>query len=71
LQLSRAHEFFPGTKDRVLICSGQVGQVVAALGFIFTAVDTELVPPPHPPTPLVPGHYIPLLLGKVDVHQHF
>ena len=43
LQLSRSSEFFPGTRDRVLICSGSVDQVVAALKLVITAVDTELV----------------------------
>lgn len=43
LQLSRSSEFFPGTRDRVLICSGNVDQVVAALKLVITAVDTELV----------------------------
>ena len=43
LQLSRANEFFPGTEDRVLICSGTTNQVLTALHLVLTRVQTELV----------------------------
>ena len=45
LQLSRANEFFPGTEDRVLICSGTVNQVLTALHLVLNRVQTELVSP--------------------------
>lgn len=43
LQLSRANEFFPGTEDRVLLCSGTIDQVLTALHLVLVRVRNELV----------------------------
>ncbi|XP_008787443.1 protein BTR1 [Phoenix dactylifera] len=41
IQLSRNHEFFPGTSDRIILISGTVSEVIKAMELIFEKLLTE------------------------------
>ncbi|GAB4814901.1 hypothetical protein N2152v2_001947 [Parachlorella kessleri] len=48
IQLSKASEYFPGTVERILMLTGRLKQVVAALGLIFSKLSREGVAPLSP-----------------------
>ncbi|KAG1361361.1 protein BTR1 [Cocos nucifera] len=41
IQLSRSHEFFPGTFDRIIMISGMLSEVIKAMELIFEKLPTE------------------------------
>lgn len=42
IQLSRNHEFFPGTSDRIILISGTLSEVIKAMELIFEKLMTEV-----------------------------
>lgn len=42
IQLSRNHEYFPGTTDRIILLSGTVSEVLTALHLILTKILNEV-----------------------------
>ena len=42
IQLSRSHEFFPGTSDRIIMISGMLSEVIKAMELIFEKLLTEV-----------------------------
>eukprot|EP00246_Nothoceros_aenigmaticus_P006924 TRINITY_DN2034_c0_g1_i2.p1 TRINITY_DN2034_c0_g1~~TRINITY_DN2034_c0_g1_i2.p1 ORF type:complete len:370 (-),score=36.13 TRINITY_DN2034_c0_g1_i2:486-1595(-) len=42
IQLSRNHEYFPGTTDRIILLSGSVSEVLTALHLILTKILNEV-----------------------------
>ncbi|KAK9124091.1 hypothetical protein Sjap_013693 [Stephania japonica] len=41
IQLSRNHEFFPGTSDRIIMISGELGDVMKATGLVLSKLLNE------------------------------
>ncbi|KAL4191248.1 hypothetical protein AMTRI_Chr07g28890 [Amborella trichopoda] len=41
-QLSRNHEYFPGTTDRIIMISGTVDEILTAMDFILSKLQSEL-----------------------------
>ncbi|KAH7445524.1 hypothetical protein KP509_01G013200 [Ceratopteris richardii] len=44
IQLSRNHEYFPGTNDRVIALTGSVDEILRAFNCIFTKLYSEVLP---------------------------
>ncbi|XP_011622887.1 protein BTR1 isoform X2 [Amborella trichopoda] len=42
IQLSRNHEYFPGTTDRIIMISGTVDEILTAMDFILSKLQSEL-----------------------------
>ncbi|XP_027936071.1 protein BTR1 isoform X1 [Vigna unguiculata] len=42
IQLSRNHEFFPGTTDRIIMVSGAINEILTAVGLILSKLLSEL-----------------------------
>ncbi|CAL0316799.1 unnamed protein product [Lupinus luteus] len=42
IQLSRNHEFFPGTSDRIIMVSGTINEILSALELILSKLLSEL-----------------------------
>ena len=42
IQLSRNHEYFPGTPDRIIMLSGTIGEILSAFEFILTKIYNEV-----------------------------
>lgn len=42
IQLSRSHEFFPGTNDRIIMVSGLFGEVMKAMELILEKLLAEV-----------------------------
>lgn len=42
IQLSRNHEFFPGTSDRIIMISGAFNEVLKAMGLILEKLLSEV-----------------------------
>ena len=42
IQLSRSHEFFPGTNDRIIMVSGQFEHVIRAMDLVLEKLLTEV-----------------------------
>ena len=43
IQLSRNHEFFPGTSDRIIMVSGTIGETLKAMDLILAKLLNEVV----------------------------
>ncbi|KAL4191250.1 hypothetical protein AMTRI_Chr07g28900 [Amborella trichopoda] len=42
IQLSRNHEYFPGTTDRIIMISGTVDEILTAMDFILSKLQSEV-----------------------------
>ena len=42
IQLSRNHEYFPGTPDRIIMLSGTIGEILSAFEFILMKIYNEV-----------------------------
>jgi RNA-binding protein Nova len=42
IQLSRSHEFFPGTNDRIIMVSGQFDDVIKAMDLVLEKLMAEV-----------------------------
>ena len=43
IQLSRNHEFFPGTSDRIIMISGATNEIIKAMELIMAKLLSEVI----------------------------
>ena len=43
IQLSRNHEFFPGTSDRIIMISGATNEIIKAMELILAKLLSEVI----------------------------
>lgn len=43
IQLSRNHEFFPGTTDRIIMVSGTINEILKAMELVLSKLLSEVI----------------------------